>query len=84
MNGVITSGTPFRNILEKIGSMKGEAFVEIGINSLANEKRSSVRSVWMPSRGSRFIMGIGVARHFDAGYGGAKETAELKTVKIPK
>lgn len=38
VNSVITSGTPFRNILEKIDSMKSDAFVEIGINGLVNEQ----------------------------------------------
>ncbi len=36
--GVITSGTPFRNILDQIPSVKGEHFVEIGVNGLVNAK----------------------------------------------
>jgi formimidoylglutamase len=38
VDGVITSGTPFRNILEKIGNVSGDHFVEIGGNGLVNAK----------------------------------------------
>ncbi|MFQ5949379.1 MAG: agmatinase family protein [Nitrospiria bacterium] len=38
IDGVITSGTPFRNILEKIDLICGERFVEIGGNGLVNSK----------------------------------------------
>jgi formiminoglutamase/guanidinobutyrase len=38
VNGIITSGTPFRNILEKIETIQGEHFVEIGGNGLVNSK----------------------------------------------
>ncbi|MFQ5598051.1 MAG: agmatinase family protein [Nitrospiria bacterium] len=37
-NGRITSGTPFRNILECIDAMDGERFVEIGVNGWVNAK----------------------------------------------
>lgn len=36
--GVPTSGTPFRNILEKLGNVPGDHFVEIGGNGLVNAK----------------------------------------------
>jgi formimidoylglutamase len=38
VDGVITSGTPFRNILEKIEAIQGEHFIEIGGNGLVNAK----------------------------------------------
>lgn len=37
-NGVVTSGTPFRNILEKIERVRGDNFIEIGGNGLVNAK----------------------------------------------
>ncbi|HZR47829.1 MAG TPA: arginase family protein, partial [Candidatus Manganitrophaceae bacterium] len=38
VDGVTTSGTPFRNILEKMESVRGECFVEIGGNGLVNAR----------------------------------------------
>lgn len=38
IGGVITSGTPFRNILEEIGAIQGDRFVEIGGNGLVNAR----------------------------------------------
>lgn len=38
VDGVITSGTPFRNILDKIDAICGERFVEIGGNGLVNTR----------------------------------------------
>ncbi len=38
VDGVITSGTPFRNILDKIDAIRGERFVEIGANGLVNTR----------------------------------------------
>lgn len=38
VNGIPTSGTPFRNILENLGNVPGDHFVEIGGNGLVNAK----------------------------------------------
>lgn len=38
VNGIPTSGTPFRNILEKLGNVPGDHFIEIGGNGLVNAK----------------------------------------------
>ena len=38
VSGVPTSGTPFRNILEKLQNVPGDHFVEIGGNGLVNAK----------------------------------------------
>ncbi|MBI3805458.1 MAG: agmatinase family protein [Nitrospirae bacterium] len=38
LNGVPTSGTPFRNILEKLPNLSGDHFVEVGGNGLVNAK----------------------------------------------
>ncbi len=38
VNGVVTSGTPFRNILERIETVRGDHFIEIGGNGLVNDK----------------------------------------------
>jgi len=38
VDGVITSGSPFRNILDKIDTICGERFVEIGGNGLVNTR----------------------------------------------
>lgn len=38
IDGKITSGTPFRNILEHVREVKGAQFVEIGINGLVNTR----------------------------------------------
>ncbi len=38
MNGIPTSGTPFRNILEKLENVPGDHFIEIGGNGLVNAK----------------------------------------------
>lgn len=38
VDGVTTSGTPFRNILEKIETMRADRFIEIGGNGLVNAR----------------------------------------------
>ena len=38
VNGIPTSGTPFRNILDKLRNVPGDHFVEIGGNGLVNAK----------------------------------------------
>ncbi len=38
IDGMMTSGTPFRNILENIDAVRGDRFVEIGSNGLVNAK----------------------------------------------
>lgn len=38
VDGIITSGTPFRNILEKIQNIPGHSFIEIGCNGLVNAR----------------------------------------------
>ncbi len=38
VNAIPTSGTPFRNILEKIENVSGDRFVEIGGNGLVNSR----------------------------------------------
>lgn len=38
VDGVITSGTPFRNILERIEAVRGDHFIEIGGNGLVNAR----------------------------------------------
>lgn len=38
LNGIPTSGTPFRNILEKLDNVPGDHFIEIGGNGLVNAR----------------------------------------------
>jgi len=38
VDGLITSGTPFRNILDRIDAIEGKRFVEIGVNGWVNTK----------------------------------------------
>jgi formimidoylglutamase len=38
VDGIITSGTPFRNILEKIQNIPGHSFIEIGGSGLVNAR----------------------------------------------
>jgi len=52
VDGKITSGTPFRNILEKLEGIEGSRFTEIGINGLVNAQE---HMDYLSSKGARIF-----------------------------